>query len=181
VNRELALEALKLRLEKRENIAHSLAVEAIMRELARYFHEDVDQWGIAGLVHDIDIERVNNDMKIHGMMGGDILEGLDFEETIVYAVRAHNPVNNYPRRRRIDKALYCSAPMSRLILACADGSDGGLSGLDEAVVMEHYSKTGFAPDVKRDQVAACTELGISLEEFAELSLRAMKDAADSLN
>ncbi|HOP73316.1 MAG TPA: HD domain-containing protein, partial [Thermoclostridium caenicola] len=68
MEREKALEALQLRIESQERIQHSLAVEAIMRSLARHFHEDVDMWGITGLVHDIDWERINGNMALHGKM-----------------------------------------------------------------------------------------------------------------
>lgn len=181
MNRNRALEELRLRLENKNLIKHSFAVEAIMRKLAEYFHDDVDLWGIAGLVHDIDLERVNEDMNLHGMMGGDILEALDFDKTIVYAVRAHNPRNNYARRRKIDKALFCADPMSGLITACAlILPEKKLANVDEAFVLKRYEEKGFARGANREQIATCSELELTLEEFVSLSLNAMKGISDLL-
>jgi putative nucleotidyltransferase with HDIG domain len=69
LDRSRAVEELELRLKDRNLINHSLAVEAIMRKLAGYLSEDTDLWGIAGLMHDIDLERIQNDTSRHGLIG----------------------------------------------------------------------------------------------------------------
>lgn len=181
MNRSIAMEELKIRIENENLMKHSLAVEAIMRKMAYYFHEDIELWGMAGLVHDIDIERVQNDMSLHGLMGGDILEDLNFDETVVYAVRAHNPHNGLDRRRKIDKALYCADPMSRLIAACAlILPEKKLGKIDKDIVLKRFYEKGFAQIANRDQIATCSELELSLEDFIELSLEAMKESSDEL-
>lgn len=181
MDRDKAMEELLLRIENENIIRHSLAVEAIMRKLARHFNEHESLWGITGLVHDIDYERVNGDMSIHGKMGGDILEALNADSTIVYAVRAHNPVNNFLRRRKIDKALYCSAPVADLIIACAlIQPDKKLKNVDEGFVIDNYNRKDFASDVNREQIASCSELGLTLKEFVALSLEALKEISDQL-
>jgi putative nucleotidyltransferase with HDIG domain len=181
LDRSRAVEELKLRLKDRNLINHSLAVEAIMRKLARYLSEDTDLWGIAGLMHDIDLERIQNDTSRHGLIGGDILEGLNFDETIIYAVRAHNPHNKYPRRRKIDKALYSSGPMSDLITACARVSpEKKLSEMDDTFIHNRFYEKGFAPEARREQILSCRELNLSLDRFIELSLEAMKEISGEL-
>ena len=62
MERKRAMEELLLRIENKNTIKHSLAVEAIMRKLAILFNEYANLWGITGLVHDIDYERVQGDM-----------------------------------------------------------------------------------------------------------------------
>lgn len=180
MDRTLALEALKLRIENTRIIKHSLIVEAIMRRLAKHFHEDVDLWGISGIVHDIDLERICEAKEIHGMMGGNILEGLDYDETIVYAVRAHNPENNLPRRRRLDKALYCADPMANFIFACAQTlPDKNLCKVSKSVIIDHFNKQGFE-EHNKEQIATCSELDLKLEEFIELSLEAIQSINSQL-
>ena len=175
MDRDKAFEELKLRLENEDNIRHSLDVEAIMRKLAEYLHEDTELWGLAGLVHDIDIERIHNHMSLHGKMGGDILETLDFDKTIVYAVRANNPLGAYERRRKIDKALFCACPMASLIKSCTAGISGEKLGeVDDALVLKRYHSGDFAPETERDRIMSCADLGLSLEKFADLSLKTMK-------
>ena len=180
MDRNRALEELKLRIENKNTIKHSLAVEAIMRKLAIHFNEHENLWGITGLVHDIDYERVEGDMAKHGVMGADILEALNFDSTVVYAVRAHNPANNVMRRRKIDKALYCADPISGLIIACAlILPDKKLKDVDEEFVMKKYHQKAFARGADREQIATCSELGLTLE-FIKISLEALKEISDEL-
>jgi len=181
MDREMALEELKLRIENNSTIIHSLAVEAIMRKLAIHFNEHENMWGIAGLVHDIDYERVQGDMTKHGKMASDILEALNFDSTIIYAVLAHNPKNNVSRRRKIDKALYCADAIAKLIIACALILPGKkLKDVNEEFVLIKYHQKDFAKDADREQIASCSELGLSLEEFIKISLEALKKISDEL-
>lgn len=181
MDRNRALEELELRIENKDLLKHSFAVEAIMRKLAEYYHDDIDLWAITGLVHDIDFERISNNLHLHGMMGGDILEALDFDKTIVYAVRAHNPNNQYERRRKIDKALFCANPMSWLIMACALSlPEKKLKNVDVPYILEKYAEEDFAKEADREKIATCSLLGLSLEQLAAMSLEAMQEISDVL-
>lgn len=174
MDRDQALKELTLRIESKDNIKHSLAVEAIMRKLAEYLNEDPELWGIAGLMHDIALERIQCDFSHHGLAGGDILEGLNLDETIVYAVKAHCPLDEFPRRRKIDKALYSAGPMSFLIIACTLATtERKLSKTDKSLVRKRFYEKGFAWEINREQILSCTELNINLDDFIELSLDAM--------
>ena len=63
MNRNEALELVKENIKNPNLVKHVLAVEAIMRELARYFGEDEELWGLAGLLHDLDYEKTSNSSK----------------------------------------------------------------------------------------------------------------------
>ena len=181
MDRKTALEALQLRIENKNLIKHSLAVEAIMRRLASFFHEDQELWGLAGLVHNIDIERVNGNMSQRGFMAADILEGLNFDGTIVYAVKSLNPDSHLSRRRKIDKALFCADPMATLILSSVLVlQEQKLDALSDTMVLKHFYEDGFARSARREQIMACSELNISLEEFIKLSLEALKAIKEDL-
>ncbi|MDI9515038.1 MAG: HDIG domain-containing protein [Clostridiaceae bacterium] len=176
MDREKAFEELKLRIESQDIIRHCLAVEAIMKSLAKHFHEDAEIWGMTGLVHDIDWERIDGNMELHGKMGGDILENLDFDQTVVYAVRAHNPANRIARRRKLDKALYFASPMAELIMACVESTPGkAIDGIDAERIMQCYADPEFQPKICRDRIDSCGELDLSVEELAEISLKALKE------
>ena len=56
MNRERAMELLNQYVKNERMIAHSLASEAVMKAMARRLDRDEDAWGLAGLLHDIDIE-----------------------------------------------------------------------------------------------------------------------------
>jgi putative nucleotidyltransferase with HDIG domain len=99
MEREQALEELKGRLKSENIIKHSLLVEAIMKELAFYLKEDIDKWGMAGLLHDIDYDKTVGDPSKHGLVGSEILEALDVESSIVYAIKALNDYHGIERKR----------------------------------------------------------------------------------
>jgi len=65
MKREEAVELLKKYVKNRNMFKHCLASEAVMRKIADILGEDKEKWAMAGLLHDIDIEIVNNDMKKH--------------------------------------------------------------------------------------------------------------------
>jgi putative nucleotidyltransferase with HDIG domain len=181
MDRSKALEHLKLRNDNDTIIKHSLAVEAIMRKLATALNEHENLWGITGLVHDIDIGRIDGDMTLHGNVAAEILELLNYDSTIIYAVRAHNPLNKLKRRRKIDKALFCSSPIAAFINECVITTENkNLNDLDINFILDCYNNKEFAKNIKRDEISSCTELDLSLEEFIKLSLGAMQEISHEL-
>ncbi|NLM27657.1 MAG: HDIG domain-containing protein [Clostridiaceae bacterium] len=181
MDRERAYAELKARLVTENLIKHSLAVEAIMRKLAAYFQEDVELWGLAGLLHDIDYDRVGADPEKHGIIGAEILDGLNVDHTVIYAVKSHNPQTGTARRRKMDKALFCSDPLSGLITACAlILPDKKLEGVTTEFVLKKFKENSFAKGANREQIMTCEEIGLTLEKFIELGLEAMKDIHEEL-
>ena len=181
MEREQALKELKGRLKSENLIKHSLAVEAIMKDLALYFKEDIDKWGLAGLLHDIDYDKTADDPSKHSIVGAEILETLNVESSIIYAVKAHNEMHGMERKRKMDKALYCADPVSGLIIASAlILPSKKLEDVTVEFVLKRMNEKGFAKGANREQIKSCEELGISLEKFIEISLNAVKKISDEL-
>lgn len=181
MNRKTAFEELSVRMEDRNLIKHSLAVEAIMRKLAVNLQEDIELWGMAGLLHDIDREKVGEDIQRHGLVGAEILEGLNVNPTIIYAIKSHNPKLGIQRRRRIDKALYCANPLASLLAACAlHLPDKKLASLDVQFVTDQFYDEGFEKDISREELTACEEIGLSMGTFIEIGLAAMQEISSEL-
>jgi len=156
-------------------------VEAIMRELAGYFDKDVESWGLAGLLHDIDYERTADDPSKHSIVGAEILESLGIDNSIVYAVRAHNDYHGMERKRKMDKALFCADPVSGLITAAAlILPSKKLQDVSVEFIMNRFGEKGFARGANRDNIKKCDELGLTLEQFIEISLNAMKNISFEL-
>jgi putative nucleotidyltransferase with HDIG domain len=105
--RARALEALRARLPEGNYLRHSLAVEAIMREMAAP-GDNVDHWGLAGLLHDIDIGETASDLSRHGVVGAEALRGLGFAPEVVHAVLSHDDRPAVARTSRLDHAVYCA-------------------------------------------------------------------------
>lgn len=146
-----------------------------MKDLAFYFKEDIDKWGLAGLLHDIDYDETADDPSRHSVVGAEILESLNVESSIIYAVKAHNEVHGMERKRKMDKALYCADPVSGLITASAlILPSKKLEDVTVEFVLKRMNEKGFAKGANREQIKSCEELGLSVEEFVEIALNAMK-------
>lgn len=169
------------RVPTRNLVNHMLAVEAIMRGLASYFHEDADKWGIAGLVHDIDYAETKDKPSLHSIVGSEELHLMGLPEEICYAVRVHNGTHGLPRKSMLDKALYAADPLSGLIVACAlIQPDKKLASVDTDFVMARFREKRFAAGANRDQILACQELGIDLYKFVSIALKAIQGVADQI-
>ncbi len=181
MDRSSAWEALSLRIENPGLIRHSRAVEAIMRHLATRMEMDVEQWGMAGLLHDIDWERVKSHADEHGILAAEILENLGCDPTVVFAVKAHNPALGIPRRRSIDKALFCADAAANLIIETAlMTADKRIASVDPAMLLERHRDITFAVQADRAQIEGCAALELDLEDYYGLALRAMTEIGEEL-
>jgi putative nucleotidyltransferase with HDIG domain len=180
LNREQILDSIHGNVQDRNMIKHMLATEAIMRALARKLGEDEEEWGITGLIHDIDVELVEGDMSSHGKLGADLARELGANGTMAHAILCHNEAQGVPRETKLDKALFCADPLSGLITAAALVRPDKLSGLTSKSVMKRFREKSFAAGVNREQVAQCQEMGLGLEEFMNLGIEAMKGIASEL-
>ncbi|MDL1972002.1 MAG: HDIG domain-containing protein [Deltaproteobacteria bacterium] len=181
MDREKLFKELKKRVKNKNLIKHMLATEAVMRALAERFGEDVEKWGIVGLLHDIDYEETKDRPEEHSLIGAEILENMGLPEDIIYAVKVHNPIHNLPRNSKLDKALYAVDPLTGLIVACAlITPEKKLSKIDTAFVLRRFKEKAFAKGANREQIKTCSELGLSLEEFIDIALRAMQGISGQL-
>jgi len=180
LNRDEILDSIHGNVQDKNMIRHMLATEAIMRALARKLGENEDEWGITGLIHDIDMELVEGDMSSHSKLGADIAQELGASETMAHAILCHNEAHGVPREMKLDKALFCVDPLSGLITAAALVRPDKLGGLTTKSVMKRFREKSFAAGVNREQVAQCQEIGLDLEEFISLGIEAMKGIASEL-
>ena len=179
MERQEALALLKKHVKNRNLQKHSLAVEAVMRALARRFHQDEELWGLAGLLHDLDYDETAKDMARHGYKTVEMLQDSDLPQEVLHAILAHP--GHVERESLMDKALYCADPVTGLIVAAALIHPAKkLEPLDVKFLMNRFKEKHFARGANRDQIQACQELGLSLEEFLGLALEAMKDISREL-
>jgi putative nucleotidyltransferase with HDIG domain len=179
-NRDEILDSIHGNVQDKNMIRHMLATEAIMRALAKKLGENEEEWGITGLIHDIDIELVEGDMSSHSKLGADIAQELGASESMAHAILCHNEAHGVPRETKLDKALFCADPLSGFITAAALVRPDKLSGLTTKSVMKRFREKSFAAGVNREQVAQCQEIGLELEEFIGLGIKAMQGIASEL-
>ena len=161
---------------------HTLAVEAVMRRLAKRFGEDEDVWGLAGLLHDIDYEETKDNPDRHSRVGADRLAALGLPTELVEAVRAHNRRHGLPRPTLLARALHAVDPLTGLIVAAALINPARrLTAINPTFVLNRFGEKAFARGANREVIRCCeTELDLSLEEFVCLGLEAMQECAVDL-
>ena len=181
MTRKEALDSIRANVENKNLIKHMLATEAIMRALARRFGEDEEEWGLTGLLHDIDMELTEGDMNIHSKLGADLARDLGASEAMAHAILCHNETHGIPRETKLDKALFCADPLTGLITAAAlVRPDKKLAGLEAKSVIKKFKQKSFAAGVNREQISLCIEIGLEFDEFIELGLKAMQGIASDL-
>lgn len=182
MNREKALELLNQYIKNERMMAHSLASEAVMKALARRFGRDEDAWGTAGLLHDIDIEITNADLKVHGLEAEKILRAEGMDEEIIDAIVMHNEIPHGKKRTtELQHALAAAETITGLIVATTlVYPDKKLAGVKPKSVVKRMKEKAFAASVSRENIMECENIGIPLNEFAELAIDAMKEIAPQL-
>ena len=163
-------------------IRHALAVEAAMRAYGARFGEDVDTWGVVGLLHDFDYERWP-DAPDHPLRGAAILVEKGYPEEVIYAIKSHaSYLEDCPRVSRMDKALFACDELAGLITACALVRPGkSILGLKAKSVKKKMKSAGFARQVSREDITqGAAELGVDLSEHIQFVVDAMATVAEEL-
>jgi putative nucleotidyltransferase with HDIG domain len=163
-------------------LKHALAVEAAMRGYAAHFKEDVEIWGITGLIHDFDYERWPEPPE-HTRQGARVLRERGVPEEIVGAILSHAEWNRdeYPLDRPIRKTLFAVDELCGFITAVAYVRPEKLLGMAPSSVKKKMKQKSFAAAVKREDIEqGAGLLGISLDEHINQVIVAMQGAADRL-
>ena len=177
MKRDEALELLKTHVKNEKMIAHCLASEAVLRALAERLGEDPDHWGLAGLLHDVDVEITDSDPEVHALEGSKMLEQKGIAPDIVEAVKLHNEqaAHGEVRHKPLHYALAAGETITGLITATAlVYPDKKVASVKPKSITKRMKEKAFAASVNRDTIRECEKLGLSLQEFVEISLDAMK-------
>ncbi len=181
MDRQEALALVKKQVKNKNLVKHMLAVEAVMGRLAEHFGEDIAVWSLAGLLHDIDYDKTVDSPAEHSKVGAEMLREYGLADEIVEAVKSHNPYHGMPRKSLLSKALYDADPVTGLVVAAAlIHPEKKLSAIDVSFLENRFNEKHFARGADRDQIRACRELGLELDEFLDLSLKTMQGISREL-
>lgn len=175
ISREQALKLMEDSLEADSMRKHCLASEAIMRQLAQRFGEDPDMWGLAGLLHDLDYNETRHTMDRHGLVTEKLLSERGVDREIIDAIKYHNAENlGLVRSKPIHFALTAAETITGMVVATTlVYPDKKLSSVKPKSVKKRMKAKEFARSVNRGHIMLCEELGMTLDEFIEVSLQAM--------
>ena len=165
---------------------HMLAVEAAMRAYAGKLGEDVERWGLTGLVHDFDYERFPNAAQSpteeHPSAGVRILRERGWPEDILQAILGHALYCNVPRETRMARALFAVDELTGLVTATAlVRPSKSVHEVDAKSVRKKMKDKAFARGVNRDDVVnGAADLGVDLDWHIQFVIDAMRARAESL-
>lgn len=181
LTRDEALDLVKTHVSKRNVVYHMLTVEAIMRSVAKHFGEDEENWGLVGLLHDVDYERTETTPEKHGLLAEEMLQNFVSKE-IIRAIKAHNHVHTcIAPETRMEKALISSDAISGLLVACALVMPSKkLADVKVESVAKKFKDKDFARGAERERIIVCEEIGILKEEFFAIALNGLKESASQI-
>ncbi len=180
--RDKALSLLRQYIKNERMINHCLASEAVLRALARRLGKEEEKWGLAGLLHDLDVEITHADPKVHGLETARILTEMGIDEDVVEAIKLHNEhATGLPRTKEFHHALSAGETITGLIVATAlVHPDKKIAGVKTKSVTKRMKEKAFAASVSREKIMECELIGLSLDEFAELSIAAMASIGEEI-
>jgi putative nucleotidyltransferase with HDIG domain len=165
---------------------HMRSVECAMRAYAAHFGEDVERWGLAGLIHDFDYERwPNADRQAdaeHPAEGVRHLRSLGWPEDICEAVLGHASYTGVPRTTRMAQALFAVDELTGLVTATALVKPSkSVRDVEAASVRRKMKDKAFARGVSREDVVEGAEaLGVDLDRHLAFVVAAMQAEAEAL-
>ncbi len=165
---------------------HMLAVEGAMRAYAAHFEEDVERWGLAGLLHDFDYERFPNNAHAadaeHPAEGVRHLATLGYPDDILQAILGHAHYTSVARETLMAKTLFAVDELCGLVTACSlVRPSRSVNDLEASSVKKKMKDKAFARGVNRDDVVqGAAELGVTLDAHIDFVIHSMRDRAGLL-
>jgi putative nucleotidyltransferase with HDIG domain len=162
-------------------LSHALAVEAVMRHIARKRGADEELWGVIGLIHDVDYEEHPDEHLRHAT---EILRRHGWPEECVRAVASHGwglftdvaPVTD------LEKTLFAIDELTGLV-AAATLVRPSRSVLDLPVksVLKKWKDKGFAAGVDRKVIEkGAAMMEVPLDQLIADTIEGMKTIAETI-
>jgi putative nucleotidyltransferase with HDIG domain len=181
MTRDEALSLVREYVKNEGLVRHMLSVEVAMRFYAEKFNEDVERWGLTGLLHDFDWE-IHPSLEHHPQDGAPILREGGVDEQIIQDILSHADHLNMPRDTLVRKAICACDEITGLITAVAlVRPSRSLYDLEPASVKKKWKDKAFAAGTSRTEMEhAAQEFGIELWEHVGNVITAMRRIAPEL-
>jgi len=162
-------------------IKHALAVEAVMRYCARKKGQDEEQWGVIGLVHDLDYEQFPDR---HCKKTEEILRAHDWPDDYIRAVMSHGwgLCTDVEPQSELEKTLYAIDELVGLVVATAlVRPSKSVMDMEPKSVKKKWKEKSFAAGVNRDVIEKGAKmLGMELGELISDVITGMREVADEI-
>ena len=160
---------------------HVRTVEGVMRHFARLYNENEEEWGILGMLHDIDFELYPEE---HCKNAPEILKAEGFDDEFIHAVVSHgyDLCSDVEPVTTAEKVLFTIDELTGLIYACAlMRPSKSVMDLELKSVKKKFKSPAFAANVDREVIAQGAErLGMPLDDVINETILGMREIADEI-
>ena len=182
LTREQALALLQKYNKEPFHIQHALTVEGVMRWFAQENGEDVDFWGLCGLLHDIDFEVYPEE---HCKKAPELLTEISASEEMVHAICSHGYglCCDVEPTLLMEKIMFTVDELTGLIGAAARMRPSkSVMDMELSSLKKKFKDKKFAAGCSRDVIKQGAEmLGWSLDEVLDKTIQAMRSCEASVN
>jgi hypothetical protein len=186
MTREEAINLLKSMPQNESDWNHYLESEAIMKALAEKLGEDVEYWGMLGLMHDVDWALTRDNCKEHCLKAVEILKEKGFDGEFVenaishgYGYDAIPLLKDKKRTKKIEFALAASETLTGIIYAYALMRGKKISDMDVYGLKKKFKDKRFAANCNREIVKEIEKI-INLDEFFEIAIKGMQNIREEI-
>ena len=165
------------------HLHHARTVEGVMRYFAQElgYGDEVDFWGIVGLLHDLDFERYPDQ---HCIRSQEIMRERGLDERLIHATASHGygiTVDIVPEHE-MEKVLYATDELTGLIGAAARMRPSkSTKDMEVSSLKKKFKDKKFAAGCSRDVIRQGAErLGWTLEELMEKTILAMRSCEEAV-
>ena len=187
INRQQAISLLEKYNSDKSDFNHFLESEAVMKELAEKFHEDVEYWSMLGLLHDIDWGLTKNEVSTHLTKAPEILKKAGFDERFIRILVSHGhgfdklpALKTKTRNEKIEFALAAAETITGLIHAYALMRGKKVSDMDVSGLKKKFKDKAFAAKIDREIIREIEKTGLSLDEFFQIAINGIKRIANEV-
>ncbi len=179
--REEALALLRQYNKNESLIKHAMAVEGVMRYIARKRGEDEEKWGLIGLIHDLDYEQFPDQ---HCKKTEEILKENDWPEEYIRAAVSHGwgICTDVKPESDMEKVLYAIDELTGLVVTSAlVRPSKSVMDMKAKSVKKKWKQKQFAAGVDRSIIEKGAEmLGLELGELITDTIMGMRDVAEEI-
>ena len=178
MERDKAIALVRDKIDKDITFRHLVSVEGVMRRLAQHFGEDEQTWGLTGLFHDLDQDATAGDAERHAYLAAEWLREAGVDEVVVSGVLAHA----HPQFQTdlMSRSIVAADAVAGLLVAAALPRPEKAVGMKVSSVKKKLKEKSFAPGVNRDEIHACTEIGLDLDQFVALGIEGLQLVAPEI-
>ncbi len=188
ISREQAIELLRSMPQAESDMNHYLETEIIMKCLAKKFGEDVEYWGMLGLLHDVDWALTKDNWAEHTIKAEKILKEKGFDDEFIQIVQSHGygydgipALKEKERTKKVEYSLVSAETLTGIIYAYALMRGKKISDMEVKGLKKKFKDKAFAQNCNRELILEVEKTGLRLEEFFEIAIEAVKEIKEDIN